>query len=550
MALQTKTFSVGDFTKGGVTNGYILDLILTEESTSVANNTSQISYTLQLRSGGSNRFASSYFYCKANVGGQEKTANPKITAAYNHTYTLITGSVTVSHNEDGSFALPWSASMWNGSTNSYAPYDTEFSGTMDLTTIPRANTVKATDADIGSVSTVTVKQNSSQFSHTVAYKFGSLTGYMDANGDSVSKAVKLTAVSIPFTVPESFYGQIPNDPFGVCTLTCVTYQGDTQIGEAQTAQFTVTAKESACKPTVTGTVVDVNEATLALTGNEKTLVMHRSTAHCTINAQAKNSASIAKMTVAGTVTTEATLDIPNVQTAAVEFKAVDSRGYPGTDTDEAVTVVDYIPLTNLASVSRDDPTSGKATVTLSGCYWVGNFGAADNSLTVVCRVNGGDPETAEPTLSFANGKYSGTIALSGLDYTEAHTVEVTVTDALTQVTKNLTVQKGIPVFDWGEGDFQFHVPVFLQSGLLAADCHRGYFTGDADEVTYNAVLRTQSGATHCPSDNGFLISLASSPGQVVLQIGCDYAGNNLQYRTKWYNAGSSHRNGWFEWRFF
>ena len=30
---------------------------------------------------------------------------------------------------------------------------------------------------------------------------------------------------------------------------------------------------------------------------------------------------------------------------------------------------------------------------------------------------------------------------------------------LSTVTKTITLQRGIPVFDWGENDFNFHVPI-------------------------------------------------------------------------------------------
>lgn len=459
MALQSKTYSVGNFTKKGITNGYILDLILTEESTSITNNTSKISYVLQLRSGSSNRFNSSYFHCKVKVAGKEESANPKITAAYNHTYTLITGSVTVTHNADGGFEMPFSASMWNASENDYAPYDAELSGKMTLTAIPRASTISAADANIGARSTVVINRKSSSFTHSIAYKFGKLTGYINAEGTPVASEVKMTATTVNFAVPDSFYAQIPSAASGTCTLTCRTYSGSTQIGEDKTATFTATAAQSDCKPQVTGTVVDVNEATLALTGNEKVLIKYRSTARCVMNAQAKNSATIKTKTIAGKTVTGTELDIPNAEAAVISFQAVDSRGYTGSDTDEEITVVNYIPLSNLASVRRDDPTSGNATLTLEGSFWKGNFGTADNTLTVQYRINGADAVITEPELTFANGKYSGAIALTGLDYTSAHTVEVIVEDKLTRASKTLKVQKGIPVFDWGEGDFRFHVPV-------------------------------------------------------------------------------------------
>ena len=62
-----------------------------------------------------------------------------------------------------------------------------------------------------------------------------------------------------------------------------------------------------------------------------------------------------------------------------------------------------------------------------------------------------------------------------------------------EVTCTLSVQKGIPVFDWGEGDFAFHVPVALAKGF---SCPRETFlaaypvgavflsTGDSDPSVF------------------------------------------------------------------
>lgn len=362
------------------------------------------------------------------------------------------------HNPDGTRNVALSGSFTTMSTWISGG---SVSATIELPTIARASTIGATPANIGEPSVIVVSVNSSAFTHSIAYNFGELNGYINAAGVVVDREEKLTAASILFTVPESFYSQIPNDPSGICTLICTTYYGDAKIGEPQETTFTVTAKEAVCRPIVTGTVVDVNPETLALTGDNKKLVKFQSTANCVISAQAQKQASVEKLSIAGIEITDNVLEIPNVELAAIEFKAVDSRGYPGTDTDENVSIVEYIPLSNLASIGRDDPTSGNATVALSGSYYAGSFGVAANSLTVQYRINGGELITAELEIAFADGKYSGTLALSGLEYTSAHTVEVIVLDKLMQVSKTLKVQKGIPVFDWGENDFRFNVPVSL-----------------------------------------------------------------------------------------
>ena len=370
----------------------------------------------------------------------------------------LLGSYTgnIAHESDGSKSLSLAASF---TTKSAYISGGAVSDTITLPTIPRASTIGATDADIGKTSLIAISAKSSAYSHSIAYQFGSLTGYINADGQAVSGESKFTATTVAFQIPESFYTEIPTSKTGKCTLFCRTYAGNTQVGDTQTAIFTVTAAQSACSVSVTGTVEDINPVTLALTGNKKRLVFQHSTARCAINARAKNSASIISQVVSGMNMPNGVLEIPNIETANLEFWAVDSRGYAGMDIDENVQMISYIPLSNLASVSRNDPVSGNATLRLSGSYWNGNFGLVANSLTVQYRIGGGDWITATEAVATGNGTYSGIVRLSGLDYTQSYALEVKVNDALCQQTKQLTVYQGYPVFDWGERDFRFYVPV-------------------------------------------------------------------------------------------
>ena len=362
----------------------------------------------------------------------------------------------ISHNSDGTKTVVIAGVFTTNS--SYIKGGSISTLKVVLPTIPRASTIGATDANIGAVSMIAVTRKNSGFTHSIAYQFGSLSGYINADGSPASTEVKLTEASIPFTVPESFYDQIPNAPYGICTLTCKTYSGGTQIGDTQTCTFKATANRDTCAPEVSGTAVDINELTMALTGDENTLVRYYSTVRITPNVTVKNGATLKSLTVNDSAVTGSYLDIANTQTGDFVIKAVDSRGYTGIVNVEK-NMIAYIQLTNNASVVRDDPTSGNATVTLSGNYYDGSFGAVDNTLTVSYIIDGGEPITTEPEMTLADGRYKGTVSLSGLDYLTAHTVKITVSDALTSVPKTLTAQKGIPVFDWGENDFQFHVPV-------------------------------------------------------------------------------------------
>lgn len=462
MALQTKTFS-----SQTTSNGYTLILTLVENSTDIVANTSSISYTLTLKSGTWD-FAQYGLGAKIILDGvvvasRDRYTAPQVSLPVNSSLTILNGTTTIAHNTDGSKELSVAFSI-DMAKVSYTPGPINVTGqSMTLAPIPRASTIGATDANIGAVSMIAINKKSSAYTHSIAYKFGSLSGYITSSGGISTTESKFANTSIAFTVPTSFYAQIPNANTGICTLTIKTYSGTTKIGNAQTCTFTATAAESDCKPTVSGTIVDSNETTKALTGDASKLIRYYSTALCTITATAKNSATISSKTIGGVAVSGTTRSIANVESGSVVFVAKDSRGYSASVTVNA-TMVSYVKLTNNAVGTRTDPTSGNATLTLKGNYYSGSFGAVDNTLEIKYRIEDGEYISVIPTIS--GNTYSADVPLTDLDYTQAYTMETIVTDKLASVTKNITIGKGIPVFDWGEENFNFNVPVTISGSPL------------------------------------------------------------------------------------
>ena len=173
----------------------------------------------------------------------------------------------------------------------------------------------------------------------------------------------------------------------------------------------------------------------------------------------KSAGSIQDKTINNIPVEEDALEIPNVDVGTFDFYAKDSRQYVGTH-KVIKTLVPYVVLTANVTAWRVDPTSGNARLKIEGSCYKGSFGVADNSLTVWYRTGDGDYEELKPTIADDN-TYEITVPLSDMDYTKAFKYEVIVSDTLSTVTKNATLQKGIPVFDWGEDDFSFNVPVTI-----------------------------------------------------------------------------------------
>ena len=150
--------------------------------------------------------------------------------------TFASGTMEIDHESDGSKTFTVAAfSGWlygNGDYNAPAQ-------SFELPAIPRATVPSMGAATIGEEVTISLPRAASTFTHTLTYSFGSASG-------TIGSALGTSAV---WRLPESLAAQIPHDPGGTGTLTCMTYSGSTLIG-SKTIAFTATVPGS-MKPALT-----------------------------------------------------------------------------------------------------------------------------------------------------------------------------------------------------------------------------------------------------------------------------------------------------------
>lgn len=167
---------------------------------------------------------SSYWSCVIN--GTTVTSNKS--ASIGGKTLLGSRTWTVNHASDGTCRTTISFSYSNGlsSAGTYTTKSGSGSSTVTLTTIPRASsfTLSKSSLTIGSdTATVNISRASSSFTHTVIYKFGSITA---------DQATKTTATSVSFAPAIGDCSQIPNATSGTGTIVVDTYNGSTKIGTA------------------------------------------------------------------------------------------------------------------------------------------------------------------------------------------------------------------------------------------------------------------------------------------------------------------------------
>lgn len=331
--------------------------------------------------------------------------------------------------------------------------------TATLPAIARKNTVTATDAYIGAVSTIVINKNNTANTSTLSYKIEGQSTYTEIIANT-------SVTQYGWTVPETVYQLIPNSKEIKIYILCETFSGSTSMGTNET-YMTASVRESENLPEASVTAADVNSLTLALTGDSSKLVKGFSNLQVQTTATAKNGASIASVrVVCGSVSgSGADVTLNSVESSTVTVTITDSRGISSSISVPELTLIEYIPLTVNVTTQR---TSDSDTVSVSsnGNYFSGSFGTTTNSLTVKARVKsvgGSYGDYTNLTTTISGNSYSATGSLTGVSYTSAYDVEVTAYDAVNTVgvSSVYRINKSIPVFDWGENDFRFNVPTTI-----------------------------------------------------------------------------------------
>lgn len=468
MALKSQDFS-GIYTTGtGIKYTYILRVA--ENSVNTTKNTSNVTIQAILKDSYGITFSQWGTGVSCSIDGKEifseykqrKYAGPNENVFYTWTGDLA-------HGDDGKLTISVSGRLWQNSPANWSPAKiTITAADMVLADIARESRIGASDAYIGSATTISVMSNNSDYSHTIGYSFGKLKGYIGSNWKITPEPVKLKNTSISFEIPEDFYSEIAESTYGECSLTITTYNGDKKIGQEQTTKFKCMADPADCSPTVEGSVTDANGTSSEITNDTKKLVRFISTAKCVFTtATAKHGAGIRTMSINGIPTESGTVEIPNVESGRFVFSATDSRGFISTVIVDAE-MVPYVKLTCEATCKRTDPTSGNAELSVSGDWFNGNFGSIDNFIEGTYEVFPAGATSPNDLISDGklvlipdgNMRYkSYKVSITDLDYQNRYFVRVTIDDGISTTVKYVDVNKGIPVFDWGENDFRFNVPV-------------------------------------------------------------------------------------------
>ena len=407
-------------------------------------------------------------YLEITVNGKvaaTKTLKSASPSQWSSALTYTTAWLDVANKTTGT--TPLKIRVYSGSGSSR---NTTYSYSLDID--PAASLVKATDANIESVSSVIFTRYNSAFTHTLAYKAAGQSSY-------TTIFEKKNVTSYAWTIPKALYKLIPNDTEIEVTLRCQTYSGSTLMG-TDTCTMTATAAKSKCAPSVSITAEDSNANSYALTGNKKKIIKYHSDIAVTATATEKNEAKISKVTLkcGSSTATGTSKTFTDAESVSVSATATDSRGYSTTANATGLTLINYVKLTANTTVKRTTSTGDEVVVTTKGNYYNGSFGAQTNTLKAQVRYKPQSQEAyadsdkyADMTITISGNTYTAKATLTGFDYQQAYDIRVRVQDKIYVYEgpladakyNNIKLSKGIPIFDWGENDIQFNVSARFRS---------------------------------------------------------------------------------------
>lgn len=214
-------------------------------------------------------------------------------------------------------------------------------------------------------------------------------------------------------------------------------------------------------PDLTVSAKDGGGYSTPLTGNENKIIKGFNYVNVSMSSVLKKGATIKSQSITNgsQKINGASGNFNNTENNIFVFSVTDSRGNTVTK-NIILDMVDYIKLT--CNLETKNPTAeGKMTFKISGNYFKGNFGAVDNTLAVEFRYKENDGEyndwiAAEPIPTISGNTYETTVNLTGLNYRSSYTFQARAIDKTNIVLSSEKKVRTIPVYDWGENDFNIN----------------------------------------------------------------------------------------------
>lgn len=443
-------------------------LTVNEISTNTQDNTSTVSFSFTLspiQTGWNWNWAQAPVHWRVVIGEKNNSLKRKTYTGDigyydgSSTVTLLSGNQVINHNEDGSGEAFIYFEVWETSSASYLPGNAIAETSFALTKIARVARIGAIEYSsqtelLENPFRVYYQKYSNSYNYKLRISIPNVIALETINNYASNTWVSLSQATINY-----LYNYTQNSNEVTLGYVIETYSGSTKIGESDEMMYPMPIQNA--KPAITSaTAVDVNSATIALTGSSNTIVKGYSNLKISdIVASAYKGATLKSIIiddVSATYTSGYTKTINGYTKNNVAIKVVDSRSKTSDTITKLFSFVDYLPITKIGmTVSRSSSGVGEGvTLALNGKWFNKSFGKVTNTLSVMYRfkeTTASSWTTGATTLNVAktgddfsiNQSIRGDLS-TGFNVDKSYNLEVIFTDKLSTATFATIIGTGSP----------------------------------------------------------------------------------------------------------
>lgn len=433
-------------------NGYTLTAAFSQGERHTDSNYSDVTVSATLTSGGT-RWESSYnSYIKIYWHDNRENYDRYVaqyalsSCAYNTSYTA-SGTIRVTHKDDGSLSGYAYATFEKGGTSWAAPNSggvaTDWTALWGIARASNPSISPSSTFNIGDTITINTNRASTSFTHKITLTFGS---YSYEIGTGITNSVSLDTS----TIASNLYQQITTAAQGTGTITCITYNGSTQIGSKS---ISFTAKVVNSNPTFDVYYRDLNPTTTAITDDSSYIIRNKSNIQIWVeNVSPKNYATAVSLvaTIEG-VTYEGSLrgtggeidlePLNLVSDTVAEVKITDSRGI-STIQNLNIKVLNWELPTAIINLKRHNNFYSQTDITVDANY--SQLVVDDipkNTISIKARYK----KVTDQSYGSYTTLQDNVTAILTLNNDYAWDVQVLLEDELGSTTYNLSVARGTPI---------------------------------------------------------------------------------------------------------
>ena len=424
-------------------------IVVTENSTSIPNNTSSITVKVDAwrTNSGYTTSGSGTCYCTINGTKYSQSISSSQSITYNSHTVLFNKTVTIPHNADGSKTVSVSAYIDHSRFSSNAQ-----GFNVTLTTIPRqANITAAPDFYDTDNPTITYSNPAGDIAAITSLQACiSLTG---AEADVPYRNISKTGTSYTFNLTQAerntLLAATPNsNTLSVRFIVRTVLSGKTYYS---TVIKTMTVKNA--NPTITGaSYQDTNATTTAITQNNQQIIQGQSTVSFNFSSLAAlKYATLTKIEITvNAVTVSSNLSGSSVSNKTVSFGTIDSSSNlaasikltdsRGNTTTQSLNIImlGWILPTAIISLSRKSNYYDETYIKVNADY---SSLDSKNTITIQYQYK----EVGGSTWSSLATLQDDVQATISLDNTKAFDFKIFVTDRIGSTTYNAVLQIGIPI---------------------------------------------------------------------------------------------------------